>query len=467
MTSLQETILVNRSTADCFFYVSQFENIRDWDPGVAEAKKITPGKAQIGSEYEILVQFGLSKTPMVYRILELIPNKQIILEGKGENLTAIDTISFEQVSNASTRITYLADLTFTGIMEKLEGPMQGILKNVGIKAVNGLRRALDPEEIIQPEPSLLNKIGDALVLPGMLSFSSWGYSARKNKWAPITENLTGKTILVTGASTGLGRATARELARRGASLLVAARSIDKLESLKKEIANDSGNTNVQTFSVDLSDLNETRKLANQILKKEKSLHALVNNAGALFNEMKTTAQGNEMSLSLLLLSPFLLTELLYPLLKSSGRGRVINVSSGGMYTSAIKLDDLQFQKEKYNGSIAYARAKRGLVMISEVWAKRWAQDGILVNSMHPGWADTPGVESALPGFHKLTNFFLRTPEQGADSIIWLAASRQAEKLTGKFIFDREPHPTSILPGTAPSEQDYLTLEKKLRELVAL
>jgi hypothetical protein len=129
-----------------------------------------------------------------------------------------------------------------------------------------------------------------------------------------------------------------------------------------------------------------------------------------------------------------------------GVARVVNVLSGGMYTQKIHVDDLQSKNGTYSGSVAYARAKRGLMILTEEWARRWAKDGIVVNAMHPGWADTPGVLEALPEFHRVTERVLRTPEEGADTIVWLAAATEAGKVSGEFWLDRR-HLKHVLPGT--------------------
>jgi dehydrogenase/reductase SDR family protein 12 len=176
----------------------------------------------------------------------------------------------------------------------------------------------------------------------------------------------------------------------------------------------------------------------------------VNNAGVLLNQRTTTAEGNETVLATNLLAPYLLTQMLLPRLRESAPSRIINVSSGGMYATGLALDDLQYEKTTYDGSRAYARTKRALVTLTEGWAEQLKNSGVVVHAMHPGWADTPGVASSLPGFRAITRRLLRTSEQGADTITWLAASGEAAKVSGVFWLDREPHVTHVLPGTDPS-----------------
>jgi len=204
---------------------------------------------------------------------------------------------------------------------------------------------------------------------------------------------------------------------------------------------------------DLLSLRQTRALAQRLRDSEPRIDVLVNNAGALFERRELTAEGLERSLAVNLLSPYVLTEALLPALPRGGR--IVNVSSGGMYLQALRPDDLGSARGRYSGTGAYARAKRGLVALSLDWAERLAPRGITVQAMHPGWVDTPGVTAALPRFHRAMRPWLRTPEQGADTIVWLAASPAAARDSGNFWLDRQPHLTDVLPGT--------TVHRKMRQ----
>jgi NAD(P)-dependent dehydrogenase (short-subunit alcohol dehydrogenase family) len=209
-----------------------------------------------------------------------------------------------------------------------------------------------------------------------------------------------------------------------------------------------------------------RKLAQRLVHDEPRIHVLVNNAGVLLNRRTTTAEGHEATLATNLLAPFLLTQSLLPCLRSSAPSRIVNVSSGGMYATGLALDDLQYEKSAYDGARAYARTKRALVVLTEMWADALKGSGVVVHAMHPGWADTPGVASSLPGFRTVTRRLLRTAEEGADTITWLAASREAAKTSGQFWLDREPHTTSVLPGTDASPQERQALWDALEALTA-
>jgi NAD(P)-dependent dehydrogenase (short-subunit alcohol dehydrogenase family) len=399
---------------------------------------------------------------MQYVVTELKPPNQVVLEGEGKKIKAIDSIAFEE-KGSGTKITYVADLSFSGLLASAEPLMRGALDRVGRKAVQGLQSALN-EERNTPQNKIRNLVEDRSILPGLLGFSRLGYTRRKGSWAPLTASLEGRTVVVTGATSGLGRATALGLAKKGARVVLVGRNPGKTEEARREIADETGNPEIGVQVADLALMDGVRDLADRLLAEESRIHVLVNNAGALYPRRELTGEGIEKSLALDLLSPFLLTNLLIPRLKASQPARIVNVSSGGMYTQRIQVDDIQYEKGRYDGSVAYARAKRGLVILTEMWAKDLKDEGVIIHSMHPGWADTPGVSSSLPTFYRVTKTILRTPEQGADTIVWLAASREAVSSTGLFWLDRQPHTTHVFPGTRASEEDRERLWTELAEL---
>jgi NAD(P)-dependent dehydrogenase (short-subunit alcohol dehydrogenase family) len=124
-----------------------------------------------------------------------------------------------------------------------------------------------------------------------------------------------------------------------------------------------------------------------------------------------------------------------------------------MYARKLDVEDLQFERKPYNGVTAYAQAKRAQVILTELWAEKLAGSGVTANAMHPGWVDTPGVQTSLPTFHRLSRKSLRTPEQGADTIIWLAAAKSVAGVSGRFWFDRQERTTHLLSRTQSSARD--------------
>lgn len=174
---------------------------------------------------------------------------------------------------------------------------------------------------------------------------------------------------------------------------------------------------------DLGLIQDIKQVAGQLQDTKKHIDILINNAGALFNERQETSEGFERTFATDLPGVFCMTELLRKnLVRFSGR--IINVSSGGMYTRKIAVDDLENRQVSFNGAKAYARAKRGVVILTRMWAEQLKR-GDRHSCQAPGWVDTPGIKLSLPQFLSLVGSQLRTPEQGADTIICLALSETA------------------------------------------
>jgi NAD(P)-dependent dehydrogenase (short-subunit alcohol dehydrogenase family) len=203
---------------------------------------------------------------------------------------------------------------------------------------------------------------------------------------------------------------------------------------------------VESLLADLSLLADARRLASAYAATHDRLDVLVHNAGALLHERTETTEGNEVTLATHVLSPFVATELLLPLLEAGAPGRVVLVASGGMYTARLDVDEL-VRAMPYDGVKQYARAKRAQVALAGEWTRRLGNRPVVVNAMHPGWANTPGIRDALPGFSRILRPVLRTPEEGADTIAWLAAAPVAAAIRGAFLLDRRPRATHRLRRT--------------------
>jgi NAD(P)-dependent dehydrogenase (short-subunit alcohol dehydrogenase family) len=204
---------------------------------------------------------------------------------------------------------------------------------------------------------------------------------------------------------------------------------------------------------DLAEVDSVRAFATGFTARERELAVLVNNAGVLLDRRERTRGGVERTFATNVLGPFVLTELLLPLLRAGGSGRVVNVSSGGMYTARLDGHDLQLDRRRFDGPSFYAHTKRAEVVLTELWARRERQAAVAFASMHPGWVDTPGLQRSLPRFHRLTRPLLRDERQGADTIVWLATAPPAEVPSGLFWHDRRPRPVHRLPRTRESRED--------------
>ena len=461
---LDETIEVQRPLHEVFAYISEFSRIEEWDPAVARGVRTTDAPLGVGSQFRIDMKAGFS---LNYTVVEWEPQRRLLMTVESKPFTAREEIFFQRTAGG-TRVRYVATFDFVAPLALLAKMFPGVMDRVGKSAMAGMKRALE-DRFDPPRAAWGTVVADKLVVPGLLSFTRYGYRSARRHWNPVSAYLHDRHIVITGATSGLGLATAETLAARGAQLTLVARDADKARRVAQDLRRRFGNTRIHVEIADLSLLKDVRALAARLVKKGQAIDVLVNNAGALINPREETAEGLEKSFALLLLSPYLLTLQLHPLLQKAARrhgdARVVNVLSGGMYTQKIRVDDLQSARGAYSGSVAYARAKRGLMILTEEWAGGWAKDGIVVNAMHPGWADTPGVVGSLPEFHRVTKRVLRTPEEGADTIVWLAAATEAGKVSGEFWLDRRPHAKFVLPATRETPAERRELMKVLEAFV--
>ena len=293
---------------------------------------------------------------------------------------------------------------------------------------------------------------DRAVVPG---YSRIGYWVRRPMWEaddPRPGSMTGRTAVVTGGGSGLGRATAAALARLGASVHLVVRDPGKGRAAVTDIRGEFPGAELLVHRCDVSDLSSVRSFAAALRESVGRVDVLVHNAGAMPPDRQETVDGHEVTLATHVLGPLLMTELLRPLLAAARQSRVVVVSSGGMYARKLAADDPEYAGGTYSGTAAYARTKRMQVALTPLMQERWAADGIAVHAMHPGWADTPGLAASLPGFHKLVRPLLRDAETGADTIVWLAATAPAPG-GGRFWHDRATRPEHYLRSTRPSDAD--------------
>jgi dehydrogenase/reductase SDR family member 12 len=292
------------------------------------------------------------------------------------------------------------------------------------------------------------------------SFTNIGYWLHSHDHQPLETDMSGRTVLITGATGGLGRAGAEKLAALGARTLIVGRNAEKLNAATGGIDGE-----VVGYRCDLSMMSEIRGLAARILAEEPRLDVLINNVGVLLPERQLTEEGLEKTFATDLAGHFLLTNLLLRRLVESAPSRVVNITSGGMYSERIQPDDLQFETRDYKGTAAYAHAKRGQVILTEMWAKRLEGTGVSFHAMHPGWAATGGVAASLPTFNTLMRPFLRSAEQGADTMVWLAgATEPAAAKSGELWFDREIVAKHFFGRTQETPEDRVRLWDRLVEI---
>jgi dehydrogenase/reductase SDR family member 12 len=312
--------------------------------------------------------------------------------------------------------------------------------------------------------SLLDTAMDRTVIAG---YTNVGYAVRSRDWDDdALRSMSGKTVIVTGATSGLGLAAAEGYARLGADVMLVARDAERGERARAQVAEHSDGGAAQLELCDLASLASVRDLGRRLNARGGGLDVLVHNAGVLAEERTITADGIELTFAVNVVAPFLLTRLLTERLAAGAPSRIITVSSGGMYTQRLHTDDLQNAHGTFNGTTAYARTKRAQMMLTEVWARRLAERGIIAHAMHPGWADTPGISASLPRFYRVTRPLLRSAEQGADTIVWLGAADEAAASSGEFWHDRRRRPTSLVPWTRETAADRCALWDECERLTA-
>jgi NAD(P)-dependent dehydrogenase (short-subunit alcohol dehydrogenase family) len=282
----------------------------------------------------------------------------------------------------------------------------------------------------------------------VLGFSRPGMLLRRRGagWPPDPPRIDGKVVLVTGAASGIGRSSCIGFARLGATVLAVARSRARADDAARAVLASVPDASVRPLACDLSRLDELDDFSRRLRRDLDRLDVLVNNAGVMPERRERSADGHELMFATHVLAPFALTAWTRELLQRSAPARVINVSSGGMYTQPIRAGDPESERDRYSAKKLYARTKRELVVISEEWAKRLHGTGIVVHAMHPGWADTTGVRRAMPTFRKVIAPIIRSPEQGADTVVWLGAAPEPLKCTGGFWHDRRRRPTEYALG---------------------
>jgi dehydrogenase/reductase SDR family protein 12 len=311
---------------------------------------------------------------------------------------------------------------------------------------------------IVPGADLIDRALEASVLG---SFSRIGFLARRSLglFEPL-ERIDGRACWITGGSSGLGLTTALELARLGGSIRLVVRDAARGDEAKARIEQETGAIDVRVEACDISSLASVRALAARILERDDPVHVLIHNAGVLPPERRETADGIELTFATNVLGPYLLTELLLERLRASAPARVLFVTSGGMYTQRLAVDDLQSREGPFAGPAVYSRTKRAEMAICEEWADTLRGSGIVVHAMHPGWSDSPGIRDALPGFSRAIGPILRTPEEGVDTLVWLASAPEVAATSGQLWLDRRPRPIHRLARTRDSrvERHYLLAE---------
>ncbi|MBN3282445.1 RDH13 dehydrogenase, partial [Polyodon spathula] len=268
---------------------------------------------------------------------------------------------------------------------------------------------------------------------------------------PSKAKITGKTVVITGANTGIGKETARELARRGGRIIMCCRDMVKCENAAKEIRGETLSHNVYARHLDLASIKSIREFANNINKEEERVDILINNAGIMRCPHWQTEDGFEMQFGVNHLGHFLLTNLLLDKMKRSAPSRIINVSSLAHVVGEMDFNDLNWEKKKYNTKVAYCQSKLANVLFTKELARQLQGTGVTVNALHPGVVETElgrhtGMHQSQFSSTVLGPLFyllVKSPNQGAQPSIFLAVAEEVDGVSGKYfdvLKEKEPAP---------------------------
>ena len=280
----------------------------------------------------------------------------------------------------------------------------------------------------------------------------------------VAQDMQGKIILITGANSGIGKETTRALAKKGAVIVMACRNLNKANPVCEAIKQESGNEKIELMQIDLASLSSTREFINQFYQKYHQLNVLINNAGVMCAEREETAERFNRVMATNYLGPFLLTNLLLPLLKQTPGSRIINVSSVAHMWGHIDLNDLNLKK-RFSFTGTYAPSKLALVFFTQELAERLRDTNITINALHPGIVATNLYRIGPEGkwyqslFSRIVRCVMISPEEGAETSIYLASSDLVRGVTGKYFY--KLHPVWVSPRCRDKK-----LQKSLWQLSA-
>lgn len=465
MIQVDRHTTVARSAADCYRYLADFSTCEQWDPAVHRATKRTAGAPRVGSEFRVVIVVAGRRRALRYRVEALEPERRIVLRGRAAGLATEETLTLSPDSDTACRIAYHGEFSLRGPLARMRRLVAPLIRRMVSRAMTGLAEALShPADA--PRQGWLSYAADRSLVAGGALFTDRGYFAMRRR--SHAEFMDGRVVAVTGATGGIGRAIAAEYARLGAQLVLIGRDHQRLADAAQFVRDFAGAdaSAVETIEADLLDIGQVQRAGAELLASHPQLDVLVNNAGAVFTEYGQSGDGIERTTAVNLVAPFVLTETVLPALQAA-QGRVVNMSSGGMYLARLDIDGLTGSRDTHDGLTAYAKTKRALVVLNYHWARRYGDAGIHFNTMHPGWVATPGVAEALPRFHAVLRPLLRDPRMGADTAVWLGSAASAAQANGGFFLDRTPRSTTLIWGTGFKPSDAQGLYSWLRNTTGI
>ena len=275
----------------------------------------------------------------------------------------------------------------------------------------------------------------------------------------------GKTCMITGANTGIGKETARQIAALGASVIMVCRNKEKGDAAKEDIIQITGNKNIDLLICDLASLKDVKRFAEEFLKENRKLHVLINNAGVFHMKRTVTLDGYESTFAINYLAHFYLTKLLIPLLKKSSPSRIINLSSDMHKFFKIKMKDPLLEK-RFSGQQAYSNSKTAMVLFTNKLVRELEGTEVYVHSVNPGHVKTQLTTKNLPGWFKKISDLLpsrRTVEQGATTSVYAATSNDLHSITGKYFTDCRETKTAKMTKDVQNQDFLWELSERLVE----
>lgn len=255
-------------------------------------------------------------------------------------------------------------------------------------------------------------------------------------------SMEGRICLITGANSGIGKVTAKALAKMNAMVVMVCRDKERGDKAQKEIIEQTGNNQVDLLLCDLSSKEQIRKLVKEFKEKYQNLHILINNAGIMLKKRELSVDGIEMNFAVHVIAPFLLTNLLLDVLKKSTPSRIINVTSAAHRRAKIDFEDLQNKNKKYRLFTVYGISKLGEMLITYELSRKLEGTGVTANAVHPGLVNTNLGRDQSNFSQWFARKFFKSPEEGAETSIYLATSPEVEGITGKYFINKEPRQSS-------------------------
>jgi dehydrogenase/reductase SDR family member 12 len=247
------------------------------------------------------------------------------------------------------------------------------------------------------------------------------FTKNEKPFPAIEADMTGKNFVVTGGNSGIGYSAAKQMAKLGANVYLVCRNPERGEKALEKLREETGSKNAHLILGDMGERDSMNEVARELAKKMDKIDIFVHNAGCMLHEKQFTKDKIEKNFAVNAFTIYYLTKKIMPMLHKNSR--VVAVSSGGMLTEKINVDNLYMDKEKFDGTTQYARNKRQQMCIIEEFAKMYPENGLFL-AMHPGWVDTAAVREAMPDFHKKFKDVLKSEDEGSDTIVWLSTVPQ-------------------------------------------